>query len=269
MTFARSYTKEPLEYKLRKKILEYGKNNLEIEKNSAKNLALDIQKWDEYKKNLTTMKQKENKFIIQNKSLVEEKNKTLKTTVAQRCKAEKEINALNDSAKALQALINKINAQKKQNKNTSPKKEKILRHNIVVKRKKSLPWPVRGQVISYFGKIKHPQLNNTYVINNGIKINAPDYSKIKAIDGGKVVFTGNFRSYGKVIIIEDNNTIFYVYGLLNEVYVKEGQMVSKESIIANIGKGKNSVLYLEILQNNIPDNPLLWLQTINSFKKGA
>ncbi|MDR3195560.1 MAG: peptidoglycan DD-metalloendopeptidase family protein [Endomicrobium sp.] len=252
MTFAKSYTKDPLEYKLRLKSLEYDKNNFEKEKKSAENLASDMQKLEKSKKNLITIKQRENDFVTQNKSLLEQKNKVLRTTADKRRDAEKEIRALNNSAKALQALINKINSE-------NAKKRETTRHpQQRIKRKKSLPWPVVGKVISYFGKTKHAELD-TCVINNGIKIDATDFSKVKSIDSGKVVFTGSFRSYGKVVIIDHKNATFSVYGFLNKIYVKEGQKVSKEALIADIGSGKDAVLYLEIRQNNMPDDPLLWL----------
>jgi septal ring factor EnvC (AmiA/AmiB activator) len=46
---------------------------------------------------------------------------------------------------------------------------------------------------------------------------------------------------------------------LDRILVKEGQKLPKEAIIAEIGRRQEAVLYLEIRQNNIPDNPLLWL----------
>jgi septal ring factor EnvC (AmiA/AmiB activator) len=126
-------------------------------------------------------------------------------------------------------------------------------------RKKSLPWPVNGKVIAKFGKNKHPELD-TYVISNGIKIDAADFSRVKSVDSGTVVFTGEFRSYGKVVIIDHKDSIFSVYGLLDHILVKEDQKVLKEDVIADLGGGKNSYLYFEIRQNNIPDDPILWLQ---------
>ncbi|MDR3306314.1 MAG: peptidoglycan DD-metalloendopeptidase family protein [Endomicrobium sp.] len=253
MTFAKSYAKDPLEYKLRLKSLEYDKNNFEKEKKSAENLASNMQKLEKSKKNFITIKQRENDFVTQNKNLLEQKNKVLKTTAGKRRNAEKEIRALNNSAKALQASINKINSE------NAKKRETTHHPRQRIKRKKSLPWPVVGKVISYFGKTKHAELD-TYIINNGIKIDATDFSKVKSIDSGEVVFTGSFRSYGKVVIIDHKNATFSIYGFLNKIYVKEGQKVSKEALIADIGSGKDAVLYLEIRQNNMPDDPLLWLR---------
>ncbi|MDR1122995.1 MAG: peptidoglycan DD-metalloendopeptidase family protein [Endomicrobium sp.] len=253
VTLLKSYAKDPIEYKLRLKYLEYSKNKLEKEKKYVESLSYDIQKLERSKKNFINLKQKKNEFVIQNKKLLEGKKKILKTTSDKRRHEEKEIKALNDSAKALQTLINKINSE------SSKKKETTIYSSISqIKMEKSLIWPVMGNVISYFGKTKHPELD-TYIVNNGIKINSSDYAKVKSINSGKVVFAGIFRSYGKIVIIAHRNAITSVYGFLNKIYVKEGQKVSKEEIIADIGSEKDAILYFEIRKNNIPDNPLLWL----------
>jgi len=128
-----------------------------------------------------------------------------------------------------------------------------------VKRKKSLPWPAEGKVVLKFGKNKHPELNAD-VISNGIKIKASDFAVVKSVDSGTVVFAGAFRSYGKVVIIDHKDAYFSVYGQLSKILVVEDQKVSKGSEIARLGKGEESVLYFEIRQDSVVDNPLLWLK---------
>ncbi|MDR3253759.1 MAG: peptidoglycan DD-metalloendopeptidase family protein [Endomicrobium sp.] len=251
MTFAFSYEQNPIEYKIRRNCLEYKKEKFENEKKSADVSALNIKKWEKSKKDLLNLQHQESKLATEHKNMLQEKNKSLKTTLNKRLAAEKEIKALNDSAKALQDLINKINAAKKQ-KQTRP-------ISIEAKRRKSFPWPVDGKVIFNFGKNKHPELD-TYIISNGIKINAANFSEVKSINSGVVVFTGQFRSYGKVVIIDHKNEIFVVYGLLSRIFVKEGEKISKEKTIAELGGGKNSILYFEIRYKNVPDNPILWLK---------
>jgi septal ring factor EnvC (AmiA/AmiB activator) len=251
MTFRFSYEQNPIEYKIRRNCLEYKKEKFENIKKSAAVSALNIKKWEESKKNLLNLQQQENKLAAGHKNMLQEKNKSLKTTLNKRLAAEREIKALNDSAKALQDLINKINAANRQ-KQASPA-------SIEAKRRKSFPWPVDGKVIFNFGRNKHPELD-TYIISNGIKINAANFSKVKSINSGVVVFTGQFRSYGKVVIIDHENETFAVYGLLSRILVKEGEEISKEKIIAELGSGKNSVLYFEIRYKNVPDNPILWLK---------
>ncbi|MCA6071012.1 MAG: peptidoglycan DD-metalloendopeptidase family protein, partial [Endomicrobium sp.] len=176
------------------------------------------------------------------------------TTSGKRLVAEQEIRALNDSAKAMQSLIDRINATNKRKQATVARRHQMS----VVRRKKSLPWPVDGKIIVNFGKTKRLELN-TYVISNGIKIKTADFSRVKSIDSGTVVFTGEFRSYGKIVIIDHKNSTFSVYGLLDKIFVKEDQQVLKNTVIALLGSGKHSVLYFEIRQNNISDDPHLWL----------
>ncbi|MDR3256549.1 MAG: peptidoglycan DD-metalloendopeptidase family protein [Endomicrobium sp.] len=253
MTFVVSYEQNPTEYKIRRKSLEYKNDNFEREKRIATISALDMKRWGKSKKELLNLQYQENKIVLQHKSMLKEKNELLKTALDKKFAAEQEIKTLNDSAKALQALINKINMASKQKQISS------MQASIpTVKTKKMFPWPVSGKVIINFGRNKHPELN-TYVISNGIKIKAANFSEVKSISSGVVVFVGQFCSYGKVVIIEHKNSIFSVYGLLDQIFVREKQKVSKDTVIAKLGKRKNSILYFEIRYNNIPYNPLLWL----------
>jgi septal ring factor EnvC (AmiA/AmiB activator) len=254
MTFLVSYEQNPFEYKIRRKSLEYEKANFDKAKYEAAVSATDIKKWEKSKKDLLDLQKNETNLVSQHKDMLKEKGELLNTTSGKRLAAEQEIRTLNDSAKAMQALINKINSDTKKNQVTI-----IRAPTPAIKRKKSLPWPVNGKVIVNFGKTKHHELD-TYVISNGIKIKAADFSQVKNIDSGIVVFTGEFRSYGKVVIIDHKNSTFSVYGFLDNIYVKEDQKISTGTVIALLGSGKSSILYFEIRQNNIPDDPLLWLK---------
>lgn len=256
MTFEIPYEKDPVEYKIRQQALKNKKENFDKEEKVLSTSESDIKKWRKSRETLMALRKKENKLADERKKLINEKNRLLKTTSGKRAAAEAEIKALNESAKALQTLINKITEANKQ----KQAREAVIRTPVSAsKRKKSLPWPVQGKVIVKFGKSKHPELD-TYLISNGIKIKAADGSQVKSVDGGIVVFTGEFRSYGKVVIIDHRDSYFSVYGQLNQIFVKEDQKVSRGTVLANLGKGENSVLYFEIRQDNAPDNPLLWLQ---------
>jgi septal ring factor EnvC (AmiA/AmiB activator) len=255
MTFVVSYDQNPLEYKIRQRSLEYKNDNFEKEKKIEFLAILSVKKLAKSKKNLLDLQYLESKTMLQNKNVLKEKNKLLKTTVNKKLAAEQKIKSLNDSAKALQSLINKINRSKKHVIPSVPSAA-ISR----IKRKKLLPWPMSGKVVVKFGKSKHPDLD-TYIISNGIKISAnKEFSEVKSVDSGVVVFTGEFRSYGKIVIIDHGGSVFSIYGFLNQVFVSEEQKVLGEVIIANLGKGENNILYFEIRHNNIPDDPLLWLK---------
>ncbi|OEG71102.1 hypothetical protein ATZ36_16225 [Candidatus Endomicrobiellum trichonymphae] len=254
MTFSFSYEQNPVEYKIRRKSLEYKKENFEKEKKSAVISVINMKKSEKSKKDLLNMHRKESKLVEGHKEQRKEKNKGLKIASNGKLAAEQEIRALNESARALQNLIDKINEASKK------KRISAVRSPVVhAKRKKSLPWPVNGKVVVDFGKNKHPYLD-TRVISNGIKIDAADFSQVKSVESGIVVFAGQFNSYGKIIIIDHSDSNFGVYGLLDKIFVKVEQKVSRGAVIAELGNGENSVLYFEIRHNTVPDDPMLWLQ---------
>jgi septal ring factor EnvC (AmiA/AmiB activator) len=254
MTFLFSYEQNPVEYKIMRKSLEYKRENFEKEKKSAIISAANMKRCEKSKKNLLNIQQKENKFVERYKNMFKEKNELLRIMSSRRLAAEREIRALNESAKALQSLIDKINEVNKK-KRPSPARPFAVRAG----RKKSLPWPVNGKIIVGFGRNKHPDLD-TYAISNGIKIDAADFSKVKSVESGIVVFAGQFRSYGKVIIIDHSGSNFGVYGFLDKIFVKVEQQVSRGTVIAELGSEGNNILYFEIRHNNVPDDPMLWLQ---------
>ncbi|MDR0724056.1 MAG: peptidoglycan DD-metalloendopeptidase family protein [Endomicrobium sp.] len=254
ITFVSPYEKNPLEYKIRKKFLENKKINYETAKKELTNSSLDLKRWQDAKDKLLNLHKHEQSLIEKHKNMIEEKNKLLNTTSGKLIAAQQEIKALNESAKAMQDLINKVIVANRQQ--SVPV---ISTPTFQVKKKKSLPWPLAGRIIVNFGKSKHPQLD-TYVISNGIKIKTDDFNKVKSIDSGRVVFTGNFRSYGKVVIIDHKSSFFSIYGLLDNIYVTENQKVSKGDVVGSVGSGKKGVLYLEIRKNNVPENPILWLK---------
>jgi murein DD-endopeptidase MepM/ murein hydrolase activator NlpD len=250
ITFFIDYNQDPLEYKIRYKFLKYKKNIFEKNKEQIKIYDLNLKKLSILKNNLISLQKHENDLIVKYKDSVFKKEKTLKIITDKRKYTEKKIESLNRDAKNLQLLINKIYYNNKQN---------LLKTNNIIsvdKKIQQLQWPVDGEVIVNFGKNKHETLNY-YTKNNGIKILVNKLSNVKAVDSGIVVYADNFRSFNKIIIIDHHNSVFSVYGLLDNIFVKENQKVLKGETIADIGK--NKVLYFEIRQNNIPKDPILWL----------
>ncbi|MDR2191599.1 MAG: peptidoglycan DD-metalloendopeptidase family protein [Endomicrobium sp.] len=257
MTFLYSYEQNPFEYKVRQASLLYKKENYDKERKAAALFSEDIKKWEAAKNKLLSLRKRETVLSQEKKKLLKEKEILLAGTSGLRAQAEAEIKALNESAKALQTLINRLAEESK--KKAAQAQPIIRAKDSSSKRRKVLSWPVEGKVIANFGRNKHPELD-AYVISNGIKIKARDFSIVKSVDSGVVVFAGEFRSYGKVAIIDYKNAYFGVYGQLSEILVSDNQKVSKGSDIARLGKGQDSVLYFEIRQNNVPDNPILWLE---------
>ena len=64
-----------------------------------------------------------------------------------------------------------------------------------------LAWPLRGTVISSFGKKKSARFD-TYTMNNGIEIKPERSDEIQAVGGGEVIFCDYFKGYGNLLIVQ-------------------------------------------------------------------
>lgn len=249
-----SYFDYSTEFKLKKEDIKEKSNKYNIAKDKNVTAQSDINKHTAAKNEYERLKSKQQDLINKNKKLEKNKNALLKTTAGKRFKAEQEIKEMNNSEKALKALVDKL-MKASQNKDS---KKKITSTNT---RKNNLPWPVNGKIILNYGKYKHPDPTmKTNLVSNGIKIKAQDNSIIKSVEEGTVIFAGEFRSYGNMIILDHKGVFFSFYCQLNKFLVKENQKVSRQQEIAKVGSGENSILHFEIRQANIPENPLLWLK---------
>jgi septal ring factor EnvC (AmiA/AmiB activator) len=127
--------------------------------------------------------------------------------------------------------------------------------------KGALPWPADGQVISFFGRQKHPTFN-TYVQRKGIEIRTTEGSFIHAIMPGTVVYADWLKGYGLVIILDHANGFFSLYAHASKILAKVGEQVAEGHPIGKTGDtgmiGENT-LYFELRKGAEPVNPLHWL----------
>jgi septal ring factor EnvC (AmiA/AmiB activator) len=127
--------------------------------------------------------------------------------------------------------------------------------------KGALPWPADGQVISFFGRQKHPTFN-TYVQRKGIEIRTSEGSFIHAVMPGSVVYADWLKGYGLVIILDHANGFFSLYAHASKILAKVGEQVAEGHPIGETGDtgmiGENT-LYFELREGAEPVDPLLWL----------
>ena len=248
-----AYFDYPFEFKMRQLSIQDKSVKYKDAQKKEQDAQAKINQYDKAKKNLINLKDKHQSSVIQNKKLKQNKESLLKTTANKREQKEKEIKKLNASAKELENFINNLIKKSK-----AKSKTKSIR-SVSIKRKTNLPWPVNGTVTVHFGKNKHPELD-TNMISNGIKIKTKNNAVISSVDEGTVIFKGEFRSYGKMLIIDHKGSFYSVYGQLDKILVNENQVVAKGANIAKLASSGDAVLYFEIRQNNIADDPLLWLK---------
>ncbi len=122
--------------------------------------------------------------------------------------------------------------------------------------------PLRiGKVSARYGKMKSPG-SDKIVMHTGIDMAAPLNTDIYVAAAGTVIFTNeNFeenRGPGKEIAVQHTNGFQTRYTHLNEILVKNGQIIQAGEIIAKVGSTGRSTgphLHFEIRLNDKTENP--------------
>ncbi len=122
-------------------------------------------------------------------------------------------------------------------------------------------WPVRGFMIQEFGL--HPDLFSGQMRpHHGVSIAAPNFSLVHAPADGLVIETGEDDHFGKVLLLDHGNGITTKYGHIDRAEVDEGTIVERGDKIAQVGSTGRTTgpkLYYEVLLNNIPQDPTLYI----------
>ncbi len=95
-------------------------------------------------------------------------------------------------------------------------------------------WPVRGKVVARFGA-KPGGLHN-----DGINIQAPRGSAVRAAENGVVAYTGNeLRGYGNLVLIRHADGWISAYAHNDALLVSRGETVRRGQLIARVGSTGN------------------------------
>jgi septal ring factor EnvC (AmiA/AmiB activator) len=188
-----------------------------------------------------------------------ELNRRKKTALLASVKGEKAtyqkmVTELEDAAGNLRSLIEELERQRKAT--TRPLLKGFARE------RGRLPWPSEGDVISSFGKQKHPRFD-AYIFRKGIEIRSDQGNNIHAVYGGTVVYGDWLKGYGLLIILDHGENYYSLYAHAEKLLVGVGDKVRKEQVIGQIGDtgftGESS-LYFEIRRGSDPVDPVKWLQ---------
>ncbi len=172
-----------------------------------------------------------------------EKQDLLKSIQTQKVVHRRVVGELEERAKSLQGLIDKLETEKKLRAYKEPK--------VQISKGKLLP-PVEGKVLSLFRERGQ----------NGIEIQAAFGTNIQAVLPGKVLYSDWFKGFGNVMIIDHGDHTFSVSGYASQLLKKAGDIVSQGEVIAQVGSAgslKGPCLYFEIRYQGKPQDPLSWI----------
>jgi septal ring factor EnvC (AmiA/AmiB activator) len=125
-----------------------------------------------------------------------------------------------------------------------------------------LDWPVKGELLTGFGKTRHREFGDE-VFRNGIDIGASVGQEIKAVEKGTVAFADRFAGYGKMIIIDHGERYYTVYAHLSEILKKSGDSVNRGEIVGLAGDSDSlagSKLYFELRKDGRSVDPVPWFK---------
>ena len=107
-------------------------------------------------------------------------------------------------------------------------------------------WPVAGLKRPLEGKLA------------GVSIEAASMSYVHAVAAGNVVWTGPYRGFGNVVLIDSRGYI-YLYGGNDDLFVNVGQSVNAGSRIGRLGSsganGTSQSMYFSVFREGLPVSP--------------
>ena len=112
--------------------------------------------------------------------------------------------------------------------------------------KKNFPrffWPHNGERVQMNGKLIGTQIQG----NKG--------DPVVSVSTGKVIWVEPYRGFGKLIIVESDDGIHYVYGGNEENLVQVGQMVSPGTKLGILGQSTaqgSARVFFSVYKNGIP-----------------
>lgn len=125
--------------------------------------------------------------------------------------------------------------------------------------------PIQGRITSPFGWRTHP-IFNSRSFHSGIDIGGPNLGAIRASNSGKVIYSGWYGGYGKVVILEhgiiNGKPITTLYAHMSSIKVSNGQRVNKGDVVGYEGTTGYSTgphCHFEVRVNGQPNNPLNYI----------
>lgn len=118
-------------------------------------------------------------------------------------------------------------------------------------------WPARGVFTSGFGIRRHP-IFRVRRMHTGQDIAAPYGTAVQAASDGRVIYTGWFGGYGKIVVIDHGDGISTLYAHLSRILTRRGAAVRRGQAVGRVGSTGYSTgphVHFEVRVNGRPIDP--------------
>lgn len=130
------------------------------------------------------------------------------------------------------------------------------------KTKGKLPWPVRGKIVTQYGKVRDPKTKTT-INNTDIEISSTPGTRVQSVFKGLVQMITYLPGYGNTVIMDHGKGYYTVYSHLDEIYVEKGEFIDTGYVLATVRESttrNNTRLGFGIYGGNETYNPVKWLR---------
>jgi murein DD-endopeptidase MepM/ murein hydrolase activator NlpD len=123
-----------------------------------------------------------------------------------------------------------------------------------------LDWPLKGVLYGRFGKKGREP-------HDGIDLAAPEGTPVKTAQEGTVLYAGEQRGYGHIVIVEHPGGLITLYAHNKDLRVTTGQQVRRAQVVATVGQSGSTSgphLHFEVRVDGKPVDPLDYLGPLPS-----
>ncbi len=208
------------------------------------------------RKEMLALKDQTERQLAEIRGIKQEKRVLLAKIVREKETYDRTLEELQRSANRIDALLKEME-ERKRVAAIRPRREP----RALPPAKGIFQWPADGEVVSYFGRHRHPTFD-TFVQHKGIEIRTAEGSSIRAVADGTVEYADWLKGYGLVMIVDHPNGFFSLYAHASKLLVKVGEQIRAGQTIGEAGDTGvtgDSTLYFELRDGAEPVDPLSWL----------
>ena len=228
-------------------IIQSDKKKMKELKTEAKNVAILKQRIESEKKQLSGIIKKIDKENSNIKSIIKQNKSMIEKIQKDKRAYERSERELSRQSASLATMISKSTKDS----------------GVVVSG--GFLMPTEGRITSPFGWRIHP-IFKSKIFHNGIDIGAPYGAPIKASNAGKVIYSGWYGGYGRVVILDHGSCTgsptTTLYAHMSKSKATVGQNVVRGQVIGYIGTTGYATgphLHFEVRINGKPQNPKNYL----------
>lgn len=233
---------------------------------------------------LTRKIEKNHATILARKSELDAKHTNLATKIKERGKVQAELGNqsqkekdqlvnLQQKSRSLQDLIDALGHEAEEQEQHETEKKEVEKkektptvkhhgaHEIrsFASAKGRLRTPAAGKIVR-----RYTDGGDATAFSRGITISTPEDANVVAPFDGEVVYAGNFRDYGHIVIIRHSNDYHTLLSGMDHIDCEPGQFLLEGEPIGSMGEDKDARrLYMELRKNGKPVDPSPWLRPLS------